>query len=74
MQSDPMLSQALQQNKTYEDEINQADNTALSQAPSEVRDKMNQFRMNEEFADEAACLALPPIYAGDRPQPVFGSL
>ena len=31
MQSDPMLSQALQQNKTYEDEINQADNTALSQ-------------------------------------------
>ena len=43
MQSDPMLSQALQQNKTYEDEINQADNTALSQAPSEVRDKMNQF-------------------------------
>ena len=73
MQSDPMLSQALQQNKTYEDEINQADNTALSQAPLEVRDKMNQFRMNEEFADEACCLALPPVYAGDWPQPVFGS-
>jgi type III restriction enzyme len=30
MQSDPMLSQALQQNKTYEDEINQSDNTVLS--------------------------------------------
>ena len=59
MQSDPMLSQALQQNKTYEDEINQADNTALSQSPSEVRDKMNQFRMNEEFADEAAALRFP---------------
>ena len=59
MQSDPMLSQALQQNKTYEDEINQADNTDLSQAPSEVRDKMNQFRMNEEFADEAAALRFP---------------
>ena len=59
VQSDPMLSQALQQNKTYEDEINQADNTALSQAPSEVRDKMNQFRMNEEFADEAAALRFP---------------
>src|SRR5699024_8386358 len=61
MQSDPMLSQALQQNKTYEDEINQADNTALSQAPSEVRNKMNQFRMNEEFADEAAALRLPNL-------------
>ena len=59
MQSDPMLSQALQQNKTYEDEINQADNTALSQAPLEVRDKMNQFRINEEFADEAAALRFP---------------
>lgn len=59
MQSDPMLSQALQQNKTYEDEINQADNTALSQAPLEVRDKMNQFRMNEEFADEASALRFP---------------
>ena len=59
MQSAPMLSQALQQNKTYEDEINQADNTALSQAPSEVRNKMNQFRMNEEFADEAAALRFP---------------
>ncbi len=52
-QSDPMLTQALQQNRTYEDEINSTDNTALSQVPSEVRDKMNQFRMNEEFADEA---------------------
>lgn len=59
MQSDPMLSQALQQNKTYEDEINQADNTALSQTPLEVRDKMNQFRINEEFADEAAALRFP---------------
>lgn len=57
--SDPMLSQALEQNKTYEDEINQADNTALSQAPLEVRDKMNQFRMNEEFAEEAATLHFP---------------
>ena len=66
IQSDPMLSQALQQNKTYEDEINQADNTALSQAPLEVRDKMNQFRMNEEFAEEAG--------VGNGPQPVFRSL
>ena len=31
----------------------------MSQAPSEVRDKMNQFRMNEEFADEASALRFP---------------
>lgn len=59
MQTDSMLSHALQQNKTYEDEINRVDNTALSQAPSEVRDKMNQFRMIEEFAEEAAALRFP---------------
>ena len=59
MQSDPMLSQALQQNKIYEDEVNQVDNTALSLAPLEVRDKMNQFRMNEEFAEEATSLRFP---------------
>ena len=59
VQSDPMLAQALEQNKAYEDEINQADNTALSQAPLEVRDKMNQFRMNAEFAEEASTLRFP---------------
>lgn len=59
IKSDLMLSQALQQNKTYEDEISQSDNTALSHAPLEVRDKMNQFRMNEEFANEAAALRFP---------------
>lgn len=59
IQSDPMLSHALQQNKSYEDEINQADNTAFNQAPLEVRDKMNQFRMNEEFAEEASALRFP---------------
>ena len=59
VQSDPMLAQALKQNKAYEDEINQTDNTALSQAPLEVRDKMNQFRMNAEFAEEASTLRFP---------------
>ena len=61
MQTDSMLSHALQQNKTYEDEINRVDNTALSQAPSEVRDKMNQFRMSEAFEEEAAALRVPQV-------------
>ena len=30
-----------------------------SSAPQEVRDKMNQFRMNDAFAEEAAALQLP---------------
>ena len=67
VQSDPMLAQALEQNKVYEDEINQADNTALSQAPLEVRDKMNQFRMNAEFAEEASTLRFPQFTLETRP-------
>ena len=67
VQSDPMLAQALEQNKAYEDEINQADNTALSQAPLEVRDKMNQFRMNAEFAEEASTLRFPQFTLETRP-------
>lgn len=57
--NDPMFAQALAQNENYEAEISQSENTAWSQAPMEVRDKMNQFRMNEEFAEEAASLCIP---------------
>ena len=57
--ADPLFAQALEQNQTYENEIRQTDNTALSQAPLEVRDKMNQFRMNEEFAADASSLQIP---------------
>ena len=58
-QSDPMLAQALEQNRAYEREIDQADDTAYSRAPLEVRDKMNQFRMNDAFAEEASALRFP---------------
>ena len=57
--TDPIFAQALEQNANYEAEIKQADDTAWSQAPTEVRDKMNQFRINEEFAEEAAALRIP---------------
>lgn len=58
-QSDPMLAQALEQNRAYEREIDQADDTAYSRAPLEVRDKTNQFRMNDAFAEEASALRFP---------------
>lgn len=57
--ADPIFAQALEQNANYEAEIKQVDDTAWSQAPTEVRDKMNQFRINEEFAEEAAALRIP---------------
>ena len=59
VEDDPMFTVALEQNHSYEAAIEQADNSALSQAPLEVRDKMNQFRMREAFQEEAAALRFP---------------
>ena len=59
VEDDPMFTVALEQNHSYEAAIERADNSALSQAPLEVRDKMNQFRMREAFQEEAAALRFP---------------
>ena len=67
VQSDPMLAQALEQNRSYEREIDQGGSTAYSRAPLEVRDKMNQFRMNDTFAEEAAALRFPQFTLETKP-------
>lgn len=56
---DDMLAAALAQNGAYEEMVSHAEDTAVNNAPTEVRDKMNVFRMNEEYADEAAALRFP---------------
>ena len=55
---DVLLRDALQQNNIYEEELAAAEDT-YGDAPMEVREKMNQFRMREEFAEEASNLCLP---------------
>lgn len=59
IESDDMLAAALAQNEAYEDMVSRAEETAVNNAPTEVRDKMNVFRMNEEYAEEAAALRFP---------------
>jgi len=59
IESDDMLAAALAQNEAYEEMVSHAEDTAVNNAPTEVRDKMNVFRMNEEFAEEAAALRFP---------------
>ena len=59
IQNDSMLTEALQQNETYEAEMNQSADSSLNQAPLEVREKMNQFHMNDIFKEEASSLRLP---------------
>ena len=56
---DDMLNTALNQNDAYENEISNTEETAVNVAPQEVRDKMNVFRINDEFQEEAAVLRFP---------------
>lgn len=56
---DDMLNDALNQNDAYENEISNAEETSTTVAPQEVRDKMNVFRMNDEFCEEASALKFP---------------
>ncbi len=54
-----MLNEALNQNDAYENEISHAEETSVNVAPQEVRDKMNVFRMNDDFREEASALRFP---------------
>ena len=56
---DDMLNDALNQNDAYENEISNTEETAVNTAPQEVRDKMNVFRMNDDFREEASELLFP---------------
>lgn len=59
IKSDDMLSAAITHSKEYAAELETSEETTLTAAPQEVRDKMNCFRMNEEFAEEASALLFP---------------
>lgn len=59
IQNDELLSAAIAKSIEYGTELEETDKTAISAAPLEVRDKMNCFRMNEEYAEEAAAILFP---------------
>lgn len=56
-----MLSIALAHNEEYEEKINSTANTAINLAPTEVRDKMDSFRMIDAFSEEAPALRFPKL-------------
>ena len=59
VEADDMLAAALAQNEAYEEMVSHMEETAVNNAPTEVRDKMNVFRMNDEYAEEALSLRFP---------------
>ncbi len=59
IESDELFADALAQNDEYEAVLTEADDSVFTQAPQEVRDKMNVFHILPEFADEAEGLVIP---------------
>lgn len=59
IESDEFLATAVKQSAEYRAEIASTDENAFSAVPQEVREKMNCFRINEEFAEEASTLLFP---------------
>lgn len=59
IESDELLSTALAQNEQYEQQVFGGGDTVIDTTPVEVRSRMNVFRMNEEYAEEAIGLRLP---------------
>lgn len=59
IEADDLLSSALTQNQQYEQQVFGGGDTVIDIAPVEVRSRMNVFRINDEFAEEAIGLRLP---------------
>ena len=59
IEADELLSVALAKNDEYEEKVNRSTETAIDLAPMEVRDKMNSFRINDAFVEEASSLRFP---------------
>ena len=57
--SDDIFTPALSQAAQYEELVAASNNSDIEAAPLEVRESMNIFHMNDEFAEEAADLRLP---------------
>ena len=59
IEADELLAEALVQHDEYEMQVSNNAGTAIDLAPAEVRDKMNTFKMNDIFVEEAAALRFP---------------
>lgn len=64
---DPIFSVALKQADTYEQAVEQSGNNEIDHAPLELKDKMNVFRMRDEYREQASKLRLPQFMIADEP-------
>ena len=61
IEADNFLASAVEQAEKYEEQIHTETPTAIDLAPPEVRDKMNAYRMNDAYEEEASNLLIPQL-------------
>ena len=56
---DELLSIAVEQNNEYESALEEVEETEISRAPLEIRDKMNEFCIRDELKEEISDIKIP---------------
>jgi type III restriction enzyme len=59
VENDELFATAIAESEAYDAAIENMEPTAKNLAPEEVRDKMSEYRMNDEFAEEASAIKIP---------------
>ena len=59
IENDELFATAIAESEAYDAAIENMEPTAKNLAPEEVRDKMSEYRMNDEFAEEASAIEIP---------------
>ena len=57
-----MFTSALEQGEAYNSAVENSDNLEIFMQPVELRDKMNIFRINDEYLDDVKDLQLPQFF------------
>lgn len=57
--NDELFATAIAESEAYDAAIKNMEFTAKNLAPEEVRDKMSEYHMNDEFAEEASAIMIP---------------
>ena len=59
IENDELFATAIAESEAYDASLENMEPTAKNLAPEEVRDKMSEYRMNDEFAEEASAIEIP---------------
>lgn len=67
IENDELLSQAVNINKEYENEINNLEETSMSSIPQDIRSKVKIYHINDKYAAEINDLKIPQFVINIEP-------